>query len=517
MLRRVLRSAVPSLAFTVWALSCACSSSDALSGGSAGAGNVTSTGGAAGASAASGSPTSGGASSAGTGATNGGSGGAAGGSGGSAGASAAAGSSNSAGSAGSSPQACDASAAPAVAGLGLKTIVSSSELKTLSQAVQAPGSDAWYLIEQGGKIRVFVDGALKPTPFYDVSSEMQLDAMYDERGLHSIAFPPDYATSGLFYVVLTPTTGTRANRDLVLEHKRSAADPYRADPAVVREFLNLEGVTPNSLFANIHNAYHAQFGPDGKLYVGMGDGGGSCNDNQGFVGFPQDISKPYGKILRFDPSSAAPYGAADNPFVQDGDPRVFHYGLRNPFRFSWDLTTGDLYIGEVGHDTHEDINVAPAGSKGLNFGWAAWEGDQATCTGKTLRAGSTVTPPIFFTTHGGGSGIKVECKTSPFCDYGAIVGGPVYRGSLFPALQGVYFFGDWSADNLGALRHCADKTSPVTVIDIVADPNQPTHGFLVPGAGVPDVQAVTSIVEDHQHEMYLVLNGNTLAAIVPPQ
>jgi hypothetical protein len=402
-----------------------------------------------------------------------------------------------------------------VGGLGVKAVISSPELEGVSQAVQPPNSDDWYLVEQGGRIRVFSKGALLPAPFYDVSAEIQIDPTYDERGLHSIAFAPDYETSGLFYIVLTPTTGGRANRDLLLEHKRSAADPYVADMAVVREIHSSEGRNPNNLFANIHNAYHAAFGPDGMLYYGMGDGGGSCNDNQGFVGSPQDIMQPFGKLLRLDLSRPAPHGAADNPF-QDGDPRILHLGLRNPFRFTWDRETGDLYIGDVGQDTHEELNVAPAGAKGLNFGWAAEEGEETTCAGRSLRDGATVTRPIFFTTHGGGTGIRVVCKTSPFCDYGAIVAGPVYRGTALPALRGVYFFGDWSADNMAALVHCGDKTSPVTVIDIVADPNQPNNGYLVPLDGMPDIESLTSIVEDHDREMYLVVNGDTLAQIVPP-
>jgi glucose/arabinose dehydrogenase len=409
---------------------------------------------------------------------------------------------------------CDPSAAPLVGGLGLRTVISSSELELMNYAVQAPGSDDWYLVQQGGVVRVLSNGALLSTPFYDVSSEMDIDPSYDERGLHAIAFPPDYQDSGLFYVVMTPTTGDRANRDLLLEHQRSDADPLQADMTVTRTLIDLEGISPNNLFANIHNSYTAKFGPDGMLYVGMGDGGGSCNDNTGFVGAPQDIASPYGKILRFDMTQPAPYGAADNPFVSEGDGRVLHYGLRNPFRFSWDAD-GNLFIGDVGQDTHEEIDVAPSGAVGLNFGWGSEEGDESTCSGLELRSGSEVTAPIFFTTHGGGSGIRVECDTSPFCDYGAIVGGAVYQGSGLPSLRGTYLFGDWSANNMAALYHCDGQTSDVTVIDLVVDPNQPNNGYLLPESDVPAISSLTAIVEDHEHELYLVLNGDTLAQIVP--
>jgi glucose/arabinose dehydrogenase len=421
-----------------------------------------------------------------------------------------------AGSAGGPPVAtCDASARPAVGGIGVSVVISSNDLVGVSYAVQAPGSDDWYLVEQRGQIRVLSEGALRSTPFFRIDDEIALDTTYDERGLHSIAFAPDYATSGLFYVVVTPTTGDRANRDLVLEYRRSESDPYVADTAPVREILNLPGVAQSGLFSNLHNAYMAKFGPDDMLYVGMGDGGGSCNDNAGFEDSPQDIANPHGKLLRFDLSAGEPYGAADNPFVADGDPRVLHYGLRNPFRFGWDRLTGDLYIGDVGQDTHEELNVAPADAKGLNFGWASLEGEENTCPARAQREGSTVTAPIFFTTHGGGSGLAPPCSTSAFCDYSSIVAGAVYRGSALPTLQGAFLFGDWAGDNLAALYHCGDQTSEVTVIDLVRDANFPDNGYLVKvGDGVPDIDSVTSIVEDHAGELYMTVNGSTLLKLV---
>jgi glucose/arabinose dehydrogenase len=444
----------------------------------------------------------------------GGNGGAGAGSGGSAGQSGA-GQSGAGGSGGAVVPECDASRKPAIGGIGVSVAFTSDELAGVTYAVQPPGSEDWYLVEQRGRIRVLSNGALKPAPFYDVSAEIVLDASYDERGLHSIAFPPDYAESGLFYVVLTPTTGARALRDLVLEHRRSSADPYVADPLVTREILNLEGIPQSSLFSNLHNAYTARFGPDGMLYVGMGDGGGSCNDNMGFQDSPQDIANPHGKLLRFDLSQPAPYGAADNPFVDGGDPRVLHYGLRNPFRFVWDRVTGDLYIGDVGQDTHEELNVAAQGQKGLNFGWANEEGEASTCPGRNLRAGSSVTPPIFFTTHGGG-GLAPACSTSPFCDFSSIIAGAVYRGTALPALAGAFLFGDWASGNMAALYHCGDATSEVTSIDYVRDANLPDNGYLVKvGENVPALGSLTAIVEDHAGELYLVANGNALLKLVP--
>lgn len=413
------------------------------------------------------------------------------------------------------PGECDASAPVLLGALGLERVPGVTDLATLSYAAQPPDSNDWYLVQQNGVIRVLSDGVLLPAPFYDVSDEIALDASYDERGLHAIEFAPDYATSGLFYIVLTPTSGERANRDLVLEHRRSEADPFVGDPAVVRTLLESEGISPNSLFVNIHNNYLARFGPDGMLYIGTGDGGGSCNDNAGFEDTPQQIASHFGKILRLDLSAPEPYAAADNPFVDSGDPRVLHYGLRNPFRFSWDAATGDLYIGDVGQDTHEEINVAPSGSPGLNFGWASYEGDEQVCTGRAVAQGE-VTPPIFFTDHGGGGQFGAGCNTSPFCDYGAIVGGVVYRGTALPELYGAYLFGDWVSDNLAVIRHCDGATSEVTSIDYVRDPNLPNNGYLVAvGDDVPALRSITAVLEDHDRELYLVANANTLLKLVP--
>jgi glucose/arabinose dehydrogenase len=282
-----------------------------------------------------------------------------------------------------------------------------------------------------------------------------------------------------------------------------------------RELLNLEGRSSNGLLDNVHNAYMAKYGPDGMLYLGMGDGGGECNNNPGFEDLPQDVGSPMGKILRLDPNQPEPYAAADNPFADSGDPRVFHYGVRNAFRFNWDSQTGDFYFGDVGQDTHEEINVAPAGSAGLNFGWPAVEGDEGTCN-RSLASGSQDVPPIFFSTHGGGTGLAPACSTSAFCDYSAIVGGVVYRGSTVESLRGAYLFGDWAGNNMAALYHCDGETSEVTVIDYELDLNLPNNGYLEKvGDGVPDISNITAIEEGADGEIYITANGNSLLKVVP--
>ena len=477
---------------------------------------------------ASGGSASGGASSGGTGAEAGGMTGNAGGST-SGGASAAGGSSTGGGGGTGGAPACDASAAPAIQRLGLEQIVESNELTVMVYAQQPPGSDDWYLVDALGYVRVFSNGSLLPTPFLDVSSEVQDSTFgnsapsggsqnYDERGLLSIAFAPDYATSGKFYVTLIPTTiaSDNTDHDLVLEYTRSAENPLIADPASRKVILDLppggEGYVEGNTFsyAKYHNASTALFGPDGMLYVGMGDGGGDCNAAR--PGVPQDVSSPYGKILRLDPSQPEPYAAQGNPFADGGDPRVYHYGVRNPFRFSFDPATGDIYIGEVGQWMHDSVAYAPANAPGSNFGWPAFEGTQENpsqqCASTTeLRAGSTRTAPIFNLTHGSEGGVSNLIV--------AIVGGTVYRGSAIPELAGAYLFGEFYPNRpMRALYQCGSETSPVLEIQKICDPNTPNAACFIAQGDAPDLRQVGAIVRGNDGELYLPANGNALLKIV---
>jgi glucose/arabinose dehydrogenase len=194
--------------------------------------------------------------------------------------------------------------------------------------------------------------------------------------------------------------------------------------------------------------------------------------------------------------------------VANGDPRVLHYGLRNPFRFSFDRITGDLFLGDVGQNAFEELDHAPANSKGLNFGWASFEGDSNLTCGRTLRDGSTHTPPIFVADRTAGA-------TSPFSDYNAMIGGVVYRGSALPALQGVYLFGGFAGARLGALRQCGSTTSPVTPVTKSCNPNTPNEACLRSLNGAPRFTELRAIVEDHDGELYVVANRDSLLKIVP--
>jgi glucose/arabinose dehydrogenase len=417
-----------------------------------------------------------------------------------------------------STSSCNAAQAPSIPALALEPVVTNSGLDTLAFAVQPPNSSDWYLVEQRGRILIARDGRVLDTPFLDLQSEIALGAgfdqttiTYDERGLVGLAFAPNYADSGLFYITITPSSpdeffggegGLQQDHDQVLELRRNGSDPDRADTGVVRKLVDV-GSSPLPL-GNIHNANTVRFGPDGFLYVGMGDGGGvNCGDTE--PNASQDVQQQYGKILRLDLSREAPYGAADNPFSDiSGAETVLHYGLRNPFRFSFDRATGDLYLGDVGQSTYEEINFASASSRGVNFGWATYEANSS-CPGpnRPLRDGSTATPPIFYADRSG---------FDSFRDYRAIVGGIVYHGSQLPELNGTYIFGDYYGERLGALQHCGDATSPVTGIRKNCDPNFPEPCLQERGTGT--LRQLTAIVEDNAGELYIVGNGDSLFRIV---
>lgn len=446
------------------------------------------------------------------GATSGGQGGAVGGGSGSGGSS---------GGSGGVP-ACDASKAPAIKQLGLQTVVQSSKLNILVNAAQPPGSNDWYLVDALGIIYVYSNGVLQTTPFLDVSAEVQdttyASLNYDERGLLGLAFAPDYQTSGKLYVALTPTSTSTEDHDLVLEYKRSTSNPLVVDTSTRKALIDLPpggsdgaGYNPNTTGVDLnkyHNGSTVMFGPDGMLYYGLGDGGGECNSAR--PGVPQDTTSPYGKILRLDPNAAAPYAAAGNPFASGGDARVLHWGLRNPFRFGFDWLTGDMYIGDVGQWNYEEIDYAPAGAKGLNFGWPDYEGtDAESCkTNIKLATGATHTPPITTIKHPTGSGAANLVY--------AIIGGSVYRGSAIPELYGAYLYGEYYANHdMRALYQCGSKTSEVRNIHKQCDPNLPNDACFVPVGSTPKLTEVGAVVRGNDGELYLAANSNALLKIVP--
>jgi len=274
---------------------------------------------------------------------------------------------------------------------------------------QGDGEDV-YVVEQGGTIqRVAPDGSA--TTFLDVSDDITSGG---EQGLLSLAFAPDYAETGRFYVDYTDRDGDTR----VVEYR---ADDGRVDTSSAREILAVDQPFPN------HNGGLLLFGPDGKLYIGLGDGGsGGDPDRNGL-----DLSTLLGKILRIDPApdGDSPYTVpADNPFVdrKGARPEIYSYGLRNPWRFSFDADTGDLSIGDVGQDTAEEIDLVARGrGSGANFGWSAFEGDER--FNEDQDPGGAI-PPVLTALHADGN-----CS---------ITGGLVVRDRALPTLYGRYLYGD---------------------------------------------------------------------------
>jgi glucose/arabinose dehydrogenase len=286
------------------------------------------------------------------------------------------------------------------------------------------GTDRLFVVERTGAIRIVTGGQVLPTPFLDVSS--LIVAAGSEQGLLGLAFHPNYASNGLFFIYYT-AAGSGAN---TLARYHVSADPDRANPASATILFAIP-----DRFAN-HNGGHLLFGPDGYLYVGTGDGGSAGDpDNHG-----QSLDTLLGKILRLDVDNGFPYAVPPtNPFVGRPGARgeIWAYGLRNPWRFSFDRITGDLYIADVGQNQYEEVNFQPASSGGgQNYGWNLMEGfhcfDAATCdqTGLTL--------PVAEYAHGQG-----DCS---------VTGGYVYRGSAAPSLAGAYLYADFCSGRIWTLR-----------------------------------------------------------------
>ena len=299
-------------------------------------------------------------------------------------------------------------------------------------SIARAGDGRLYLTIQTGTVRIWDGSRILPSPFLDLSSRI---SCCGERGLLSIAFHPRYAENGWFFVYFTATTG-----DVTVErHSVLAGDRDHGDPSGVTLLTITHRANTN------HNGGELQFGPDGLLYVGVGDGGSAndppCNAQNGGV--------LLGKILRLDVdsnSSAPPYYAipASNPFASSGTvrPEIWALGLRNPWRFSFDRFTGDLWIGDVGQDSREEVDFQPRSSAGgENYGWKIMEGTMCGVGGSSgCPAG--VPPcnspqfkaPVFEYSHGTG-----DCS---------ITGGYVYRGASIPQLSGVYLYGDYCTGKL---------------------------------------------------------------------
>ncbi|MGH7731881.1 MAG: PQQ-dependent sugar dehydrogenase [Candidatus Eiseniibacteriota bacterium] len=274
-----------------------------------------------------------------------------------------------------------------------------------------PGDPRLFVVEQAGRIRIVKAGRLLSTPFLDLTDRVRSGG---EQGLLSVAFHPRYAVNGFLYVNYTDHRGdTRVVRYTV------GRDPDRADPSSALLVLTVE-----QPFAN-HNGGLVIFGPDGMLYVGMGDGGSGGDP----YGHGQNRATLLGKLLRLDVDRGAPYAVPhDNPFVGRAGMRgeIWALGLRNPWRFCFDPTAGLLYIADVGQNRWEEIDVARADQGGLDYGWNVMEGDHCFRSRACDRRGRVA--PVVEYGHGDGC---------------SVTGGFVYRGRRMPDLVGHYFYADY--------------------------------------------------------------------------
>jgi glucose/arabinose dehydrogenase len=272
-----------------------------------------------------------------------------------------------------------------------------------------------------------------------------------------MAFHPNFAENGLFFVNYTDSNGDTQ----VVRYSVSANDPNQADPSSAVTILSAQQPFWN------HNGGHLAFGPDGYLYIGLGDGG-SAGDPQGNGQNPRAL---LGKMLRIDVNGDAPYSVPeDNPFVNDPNyaPEIWALGFRNPWRYSFDRATGDLYIADVGQDEWEEVNFQPANSPGgENYGWNIYEGSHP-YSGQT--ATENLVMPIAEYNHSQGISIS---------------GGYVYRGEAIPDLQGVYLYGDWGSGRIWTAYRDENGAWQATQ-------------FMETGS------AISSFGEDEQGELYLV-------------
>jgi glucose/arabinose dehydrogenase len=347
---------------------------------------------------------------------------------------------------------CPAPPPPATNTIGLQP-VASGLTAPVAMTMPNDGTGRKFIVDQTGKIFILdANNNMLATPFLDVSAKLvTLMTPYDERGLLGLAFHPNYAANGRFFIKYNAPKGPNIPADFddelrISEFQVSASDPNLANPAGERILL----AVPKPQFN--HNGGNILFGPDGFLYIGLGDGGGADDVGVGHtpnLGNGQDTTRLLGKLLRIDVNNGVPYAIPpDNPFVNQAQvrPEIWAFGLRNPYSFSFDTATGQLFLGDVGQDLFEEVDII---TKGGNFGWNIKEGFSCfnstnptsplpTCA--TVGAGDEpLINPIFDYAH-------VDAQGNPFGI--AVIGGFVYRGAAIPGLAGNYVFGDLSTSFL---------------------------------------------------------------------
>jgi glucose/arabinose dehydrogenase len=340
---------------------------------------------------------------------------------------------------------------------GLAAVASGLE-RVVALANAGDGTARLFVVEQPGRIRILDGAHVRPIPFLDISS---LVACCGERGLLSAAFHPEYESNGAFYVFYTNAAG-----DLVLARYLVSTDPSLADSSSGAIVLTI----PHPTYSN-HNGGQVAFGPDGRLYLSTGDGGGGGDpDDNG-----QDLGSLLGKVLRLAVDGGPSYSIPpDNPFVSvpGARPEIWAYGLRNPWRITFDRRTGDLFVGDVGQGNREEVDFEPAGTGGRNYGWVRMEGSLCYRPSTGCNDGS-LTLPVLEYSH------ALGCS---------VTGGYRYRGRSAAGLDGVYIFGDYCSGRLwGGIQDGAGAWSSVELLDT-------PHN-------------VTTFGEDESGELYVVAYG----------
>ncbi|MFK7804999.1 MAG: PQQ-dependent sugar dehydrogenase [Anaerolineae bacterium] len=369
------------------------------------------------------------------------------------------------------PPRCTPTAEPAPAAAPVNAI----ELEWVAGGFAKPllvthaGDERLFVVEQQGTIRVMAaDGTVGNVPFLNMID--RTNSGRNEQGLLGLTFHPNYQQNGRFFVNYTHADGST-----VVSEFNVTSDPDLADPNSERQLIKIE-----QPYAN-HNGGMIEFGPDGYLYIGMGDGG-SQNDPENRA---QNLNSLLGKILRIDVDSAQPYGIpADNPFVNDDNARneIWSYGWRNPWRFSFDSATGDMLVADVGQNQIEEISLNSAGVGGLNFGWRIFEGNE--CNLDDCSTGE-LQPAIAQYNH-----VDGHCS---------VTGGYMHRGSENPSLYGNYFFADYCSSQMWRLFPNADGSYNMAMLS--------RPGFFISSFG-----------EDVNGEIYLTNQvGGEVYKIVPAQ
>jgi glucose/arabinose dehydrogenase len=340
---------------------------------------------------------------------------------------------------------------PAALDLALEPVATTFAFPLLATAPS--GDPRLFVVEKGGLVKIVKDGAVLNTPFLDLSG---LISNGGEQGLLGLAFDPQYGTNGRFFVSYTNTAGDNV---LASYQVSSNADVAAAGSGVIR-------LTVGQPYDN-HNGGHIAFGPDGYLYMGIGDGGSGGDPD----GHGQDRNDLLGSILRLDVSGATGYTVpVGNPLVGVAGTRseLWNWGLRNPWRFSFDRSTGDLYIGDVGQGEREEIDIGSAatgGGKGANYGWSIMEGMRCYNAGSCDMTGLTL--PVLDYTHGDGC---------------SVTGGYVYRGTAIPDLAGTYFYADYCSGWVRSFRYTSGQVTEAGSWDALA-PGGSISSFGEDGAG----------------------------------